>query len=62
MYDNMLGLDAPAKEEVSNEAFPNLYKNHGLLSGRAKPEDMGGDRPTSGKHYSKIGPGKLSEM
>ena len=23
---------------------------------------MGGDRPTSGKHYSKIGPGKLSEM
>ena len=38
MYDHMLGLDAPAKEEISNEAFPNLYKNHGLLNG-TKPED-----------------------
>ena len=36
MYENMLEIGGP-KVEASNEEFPNLYKNYGLLDS-TKPD------------------------
>ena len=60
MYENMLDIGGP-KIQASNEEFPNLYKNYGLLDNTKPDIQISGERPSSGKHFARIGPGKLHE-
>ena len=60
MYENMLDIGAP-KVETSNEEYPNLYKNYGLLDNTKPDIQISGERPSSGKHFARVGPGKLHE-
>ena len=60
MYENMLDIGAP-KVETSNEEYPNLYKNYGLLDSTKPDIQISGERPSSGKHFARVGPGKLHE-